>query len=63
MTHRHVRGASFALAALALLGIGGLLSACNTVEGAGRDVSATGAAVGNAVSSGAAQTQRATGMP
>jgi predicted small secreted protein len=36
-----------------------ILSACNTVAGAGQDVST----VGNAVTSGAEQTRRATGLP
>ena len=47
------------LGALMLLGMGSVLSACNTVAGAGRDVSA----IGNTVTGGAAQTQRATGAP
>ena len=47
------------LAILMLMVAGSLLSACNTVAGAGQDVST----VGNAVSSGAQQTRRATGLP
>jgi predicted small secreted protein len=47
------------LAALMLLGMGSLLSACNTVAGAGQDVSA----IGHTVTGGATQTQRATGAP
>jgi predicted small secreted protein len=46
-------------AVLLLLGAGSLLSACNTVAGAGQDVSA----IGNTVTSGAVQTKRATGAP
>jgi predicted small secreted protein len=47
------------LGALMLLGMGSLLSACGTVAGAGQDVSA----IGNTVTGGANQTQRATGAP
>jgi predicted small secreted protein len=47
------------LAVLILSGAGSVLSACNTVAGAGQDVST----VGNAVTSGAQQTRRATGLP
>jgi predicted small secreted protein len=47
------------LAVLILTGAGSVLSACNTVAGAGQDVST----VGNAVTSGAQQTRRATGLP
>jgi predicted small secreted protein len=47
------------LAALVLLGMGSILSACGTVAGAGQDVSA----IGNTVTGGANQTQRATGAP
>jgi predicted small secreted protein len=47
------------LAALMLLGTGSLLSACNTVAGAGQDVSA----IGHDVTGGATQTQRQTGVP
>jgi len=47
------------LAALVMLGMGSLLSACNTVAGAGEDVSA----IGHTVAGGATQTQRATGAP
>ena len=51
--------AGLLLAALVLLGMGSILSACGTVAGAGRDVSA----IGNTVTGGANQTQRATGAP
>ncbi len=44
---------------LMLLGLGSLVSACNTVAGAGQDVSA----IGHTVTGGATQTQRATGAP
>jgi predicted small secreted protein len=47
------------LAILMLTGAGSLLAACNTVAGAGQDVSA----VGRTVTSGAEQTKRATGAP
>ena len=47
------------LAALMLIGVGSLMSACNTVAGAGQDVST----IGNTVTSGAEQTKRATGIP
>jgi predicted small secreted protein len=47
------------LAALMLTSVGSLLSACNTVAGAGQDVST----IGNTVTSGAQQTRRATGIP
>jgi predicted small secreted protein len=47
------------LVVLMLTGAGTILSACNTVAGAGQDVST----VGNAVTSGAQQTKRATGLP
>ena len=47
------------LAALMLIGVGSLMSACNTVAGAGQDVST----IGNTVTSGAEQTRRATGIP
>ena len=47
------------LAILMLIGAGSLLSACNTVAGAGQDVSA----VGRTVTTGAEQTKRATGIP
>jgi predicted small secreted protein len=53
------RTAGLLLSLLILLGLGSLLSACGTVAGAGQDVSA----IGSTVSSGAAQTQRATGAP
>lgn len=36
-----------ALALLATLGLGPMLSACNTIEGAGEDVQAAGSAVSN----------------
>jgi predicted small secreted protein len=51
--------AGFFLAVLMLISVGSLLSACNTVAGAGQDVSA----VGNTVARGADQTRRATGLP
>jgi predicted small secreted protein len=51
--------ASLLLVLLMLTGGASILSACNTVAGAGQDVST----VGNAVSSGAEQTRRATGLP
>jgi predicted small secreted protein len=54
-----LRGLSLAIAIFAVLGGGMLLSACGTVAGAGQDVSA----IGNRVTGGAVQTQRATGMP
>jgi predicted small secreted protein len=60
MTRRlRLRGLSLALAIFAVLGGGMLLSACGTVAGAGQDVSA----IGNTVTGGAVQTQRATGIP
>jgi predicted small secreted protein len=51
--------AGLLLMVLLIMGAGSMLSACNTVSGAGQDVST----VGNAVSSGAQQTKRATGLP
>jgi predicted small secreted protein len=51
--------AKLLLAALVLMGTGSLMSACGTVAGAGQDVSA----IGHTVTSGASQTQRATGVP
>jgi predicted small secreted protein len=54
-----LQGLTVALAIFAVLGGGMLLSACGTVAGAGQDVSA----IGNTVSRGAVQTQRATGIP
>jgi predicted small secreted protein len=51
--------AGLLLAALMLTSVGSLLSACNTVAGAGQDVST----IGNTVTSGAEQTRRATGIP
>jgi predicted small secreted protein len=60
MSHAKHRGlAGLLLFILMLTGAGSILSACNTVAGAGQDVST----VGNAVSSGAQQTRRATGLP
>jgi predicted small secreted protein len=47
------------LAILMLSGMGSLLVACNTVAGAGEDVSA----IGRTVTTGAEQTKRATGVP
>jgi predicted small secreted protein len=55
---RHQLAVMF-LAILMLAGTGSLLSACNTVAGAGQDVSA----VGRTVTTGAEQTKRATGAP
>jgi predicted small secreted protein len=51
--------AGLLLATLMLLGMSSLLSACDTVAGAGQDVSA----IGHTVTGGADQTQRATGVP
>ena len=51
--------AALLLVVLMVTGAGSMLSACNTVAGAGQDVST----VGNAVTSGATQTRRATGLP
>ena len=51
--------AGFLLMLLILTGASSMLSACSTVAGAGQDVSA----VGNAVTTGAEQTRRATGLP
>ena len=56
---RHYGLAGLLLVVLAVTGVGSMLSACNTVAGAGQDVST----VGNAVTSGAQQTKRATGLP
>ena len=53
------RLAGLLLVFLMLTGVGSMFSACNTVAGAGEDVST----VGNAVSTGANQTRRATGLP
>jgi predicted small secreted protein len=47
------------LAILMLSGMGSLLAACNTVAGAGQDVST----IGRTVTTGAEQTKRATGVP
>jgi predicted small secreted protein len=47
------------LAILMLSGVGSLLAACNTVAGAGQDVST----IGRTVTTGAEQTKRATGVP
>ncbi len=58
-TEQRNGAAGLLLAALVLLGMGSILSACGTVAGAGRDVSA----IGNTVTGGANQTQRATGAP
>jgi predicted small secreted protein len=60
MSHgKHQGLAGLLLVLLMLTGAGSILSACNTVAGAGQDVST----VGNAVSSGAQQTKKATGLP
>jgi predicted small secreted protein len=56
---KRYRAAGLFLAALMLMSVGSLLSACNTVAGAGQDVST----IGNTVTSGAEQTRRATGIP
>jgi len=56
---KHYGVAGLLLAALTLMSVGSLLSACNTVAGAGQDVST----IGNTVTSGAEQTKRATGIP
>ena len=47
------------LAVLTLSGMSSLLAACNTVAGAGEDVST----IGRTVTTGAEQTKRATGVP
>jgi entericidin A len=47
------------LTILMLSGVASGLSACNTVAGAGQDVST----IGNTVTTGAEQTKRATGIP
>ena len=47
------------LAILMLMGTGSLLAACNTVAGAGQDVST----IGRTVTTGAEQTKKATGVP
>lgn len=57
--HKRYGAVGLFLGALMLLGMGSLLSACGTVAGAGQDVSA----IGNTVTGGANQTQRATGAP
>ena len=49
------RMAAVAITALTLAGAAALLSACNTVAGAGQDISATG----RAVTGGAEKTQQA----
>jgi predicted small secreted protein len=60
MRHGKQQGlAGLLLMLLILTGAASILSACNTVAGAGQDVST----VGNAVTSGATQTRRATGLP
>ena len=51
--------AGFLLMLLILTGASSMLSACSTVAGADQDVST----VGNAVTTGAEQTRRATGLP
>jgi predicted small secreted protein len=56
---KRYRIAAMLAAALMLIGAGPLLSACNTVAGAGQDVST----IGNTVTSGAVQTKKATGIP
>ncbi len=52
-------GVGLLFAVLMLLAAGSLLSACDTVAGAGQDVSN----IGHTVTSGASQTQRTTGVP
>jgi entericidin B len=60
MRHRaRRRVVGLLLSALLLFGAGSLVTACNTVAGAGQDVSN----VGHAVATGAERTQRATGVP
>lgn len=60
MRNRRCYGrAGMFLAILMLMGGGSLLSACNTVAGAGQDVST----IGRTVTTGAEQTKRATGIP
>ena len=60
MRHGKQHGlAGVLLVVLMLAGGSSLLSACSTVAGAGQDVST----VGNAVTTGAEQTRRATGLP
>jgi len=51
--------AGFLLMLLILTGASSMLWACSKVAGAGQDVST----VGNAVTTGAEQTRRATGLP
>ena len=53
------RLAGLLLVFLMLTGAGSMLSACGTVAGAGQDVST----IGNAVTTGAQQTKKATGLP
>ena len=53
------RRLSLALVVLSLVGMSSMLSACGTVAGAGQDVSA----IGNTVTGGAVETQRATRAP
>jgi predicted small secreted protein len=53
------RLAGAVVALMVMMGTGFLVSACSTVAGAGQDVSA----IGNTVTSGAVQTQRATHAP
>jgi predicted small secreted protein len=60
MRERNITGRrGLFLAALLLMGMVSALSACNTVGGAGQDVSA----IGKTITSGAEQTKRATGAP
>jgi len=60
MKHRRrYEAAGLFLAVVFIVGLSSLLAACNTVAGAGQDVST----IGNAVSSGAEQTKKATGIP
>ncbi len=56
---RHVGATGLLLAVLMLMGAGSLLSACDTVAGAGQDISW----FGNAVTGDAVQTERAAPPP
>jgi predicted small secreted protein len=58
-TGKHFGAAGLFLAVCMLMGAGWLLSACNTVAGAGQDVSW----FGNAVTGDAVQTERAAPPP
>jgi predicted small secreted protein len=56
---KHLSAPGLFLAIVMLMGAGSLLSACDTVAGAGQDISW----FGNAVTSDAVQTERATPPP